>query len=359
MTPPRFTPPPLPSPSLAPRALLPRPLAPRPLAPRLLALARLPPAARGPTFRVPAEDRWWVRRERRRGMGARMRAMLRGVPLFLTISLFLHLGLAAGGLLLARMNTRATGEPDKQPTVELVMVERQGEAAPATPPGPTAPRPETRIREPATQVEPAEQQPPPEPAAVTEQNPEPAPAAPPLRPPLEALAPPIQPPVQAPAAPFEPPVKTSKNAPEDSTPPPVAPAPAPPAPPAAKPVEKAGAKPEPAAPRISLGGTDSPSDAISTGPHVIPAASDAVFHNRPPVYPGESVRRGERGTVVVVIQVSPEGRAAAVDVVSSSGHVLLDQAAREAVLAWRFLPAMQGGRAVGSELPMRFVFDKD
>ena len=133
-------------------------------------------------------------------------------------------------------------------------------------------------------------------------------------------------------------------------------------PPAEKPVEKADAKTVSAPPAmltISLGGTDSPSDAVARGDRIIPAAADAVFHNRPPLYPGESVLRGERGAVLLLIHVSPEGRTAAVDVIGGSGYPLLDRAAREAVLDWRFLPAMRGGRAVRSELPMRFIFDSE
>ena len=110
-------------------------------------------------------------------------------------------------------------------------------------------------------------------------------------------------------------------------------------------------------PRIDLSGTDSPSDALSEGDQVIPAAANAVFHNRPPEYPEEAARRGERGTVVVVIHVSRAGRTEGVDVALSSGYALLDRATREAVATWRFLPAMKGGRPVASDMLMRFIFD--
>jgi protein TonB len=108
---------------------------------------------------------------------------------------------------------------------------------------------------------------------------------------------------------------------------------------------------------VTLSGTDSPSDARAWGDRIIPAAPDAVFHNRPPEYPAEAALNGEQGTVVLMIHVSPEGSTAGVDVLRSSGYALLDRAAREAVLRWRFLPAVKDGQAVASDMRMGFVFD--
>ena len=119
-----------------------------------------------------------------------------------------------------------------------------------------------------------------------------------------------------------------------------------PAPPAAQP-----------APVVSLQGTDSPSNARAFGDRVIPAKPDAVFHNRPPEYPAEAALNGQQGVVVVVIHVSPAGTAVGVDLVRSSGYVLLDSAAREAVMRWRFLPAVKDGQPVASDMTMGFEFD--
>jgi len=106
-----------------------------------------------------------------------------------------------------------------------------------------------------------------------------------------------------------------------------------------------------------LSGTDSPSDARAWGDRIIPAAPDAVFHNRPPEFPQESAMNGEHGTVILVIHISPAGTTAGVDVTRSSGYVLLDRAAREAVMRWRFLPAVKDGQPVASDMTMGFVFD--
>jgi periplasmic protein TonB len=111
------------------------------------------------------------------------------------------------------------------------------------------------------------------------------------------------------------------------------------------------------APVISLQGTDSPSNARAYGDRVIPAKPDAVFHNRPPEYPVAAALNGQQGVVVVVVHVSPAGVAVGVDLVRSSGYALLDSAARDAVLRWRFLPAVKDGEPVASDMTMGFEFD--
>jgi protein TonB len=58
-----------------------------------------------------------------------------------------------------------------------------------------------------------------------------------------------------------------------------------------------------------------------------------------------------------VVHVSPAGTAIGVDLVRSSGYVLLDSAAQEAVLRWRFLPAVKDGEPVASDMTMGFEFD--
>ena len=107
---------------------------------------------------------------------------------------------------------------------------------------------------------------------------------------------------------------------------------------------------------FNLEGTDSASNAIVFGENVIPASPDDRGRNRPPVYPREAVRRGDQGTVTLVIHVSPLGLAAGADIVQSSGHAILDRAAVEAVLAWRFRPAIRNGQAIAFDMPMQFVF---
>lgn len=72
------------------------------------------------------------------------------------------------------------------------------------------------------------------------------------------------------------------------------------------------------------------------------------LRNPPPAYPALSRRVGEEGRVLLRVLVSAEGAAQEVEVRTSSGHARLDQAAREAVQRWKFVPARRGERAVAA-----------
>lgn len=82
------------------------------------------------------------------------------------------------------------------------------------------------------------------------------------------------------------------------------------------------------------------------------AAASAVR----PVYPRISRRRGEEGTVTLSVDVSASGRAGRVEIIRSSGHPRLDQAACTAVSDTSFTPAQQLGRAVDSTVELSFTF---
>ena len=60
--------------------------------------------------------------------------------------------------------------------------------------------------------------------------------------------------------------------------------------------------------------------------------------------------------MILLIHVSAEGLPIGVDVAQSSGFTLLDRAAREAVAAWHFLPAVEDGKAIPFDMAMRVVF---
>jgi len=68
--------------------------------------------------------------------------------------------------------------------------------------------------------------------------------------------------------------------------------------------------------------------------------------NPPPAYPAMSRRVGEQGRVVLRVLVNPKGRADDVEIRSSSGHFRLDEAARDTVRRWRFVPAKRGDQPV-------------
>jgi protein TonB len=152
---------------------------------------------------------------------------------------------------------------------------------------------------------------PPRPAAPVTPKPKPSPAPRPVEPVLAA-------------------------APEVASPSAFAVAPAPPAPPPA------------------------PVAAPSAPAAVTEARFDADYlHNPKPEYPWAARRRGEEGRVMLRVQVSAAGTAAAVDIGRSSGFPLLDQAAREAVLRWRFVPARRGSEAIESWVLVPIAFRLD
>jgi protein TonB len=87
-------------------------------------------------------------------------------------------------------------------------------------------------------------------------------------------------------------------------------------------------------------------------PAAIPVAVTApIFNadyldNPAPEYPRLSRRNGEQGRVVLRVLVNAAGRADDIEVRASSGYSRLDQAARDTVRRWRFVPAKRGGDPV-------------
>jgi protein TonB len=226
------------------------------------------------------------------------RRILSGLRFTGPLSLALHAALLVGALLWFRHGLHGTEAPDQEGMVELVMVQTKG-AGPTT-----APR-----------------EPPPTPSASA-----PQPSPPDHDEAAEALPlPPPPPPAAQPAAPV----------PTVSTPP-------------LPQVQEA--------PTINLGGSDFDTYAIASGPHVAPARPDADYRNKDPAYPAEAARRAEHGAVILLIHVSSDGLASSVDIAESSGFPLLDNAARDAVLTWHFLPAVKDGQAIPFNMPMRVMF---
>ncbi len=150
----------------------------------------------------------------------------------------------------------------------------------------------------------------------------------------------------------------------------------PPEPPPPEPLPPASAAPAPAAPtrpansapvraaaplvRLRAGASaegrpDGTTD-IVLGPSTVPAGPDTSHYNIPPRFPPEAVRRGQQGVVRLNVLVGTDGTALSVDVAGSSGHPLLDRAAREAVARWRFQPGRDAGLAVPSTVPVTLSF---
>lgn len=81
----------------------------------------------------------------------------------------------------------------------------------------------------------------------------------------------------------------------------------------------------------------------------------------PPRYPVDAIRSSLTGTVLLRVLVDADGKPIDVRIERSSGHRVLDAAARKQVLAkWRFRPAMQDGRTVQAIglIPVDFHLDR-
>jgi protein TonB len=95
-------------------------------------------------------------------------------------------------------------------------------------------------------------------------------------------------------------------------------------------------------------------------PVVIEATYDADYlHNPKPEYPVIARRLGNEGKVLLRVRVSAEGNPLVVEVGQSSGFVSLDEAARDAVQRWRFVPARRGSEAIESWVGVPIVFRLD
>lgn len=103
-----------------------------------------------------------------------------------------------------------------------------------------------------------------------------------------------------------------------------------------------------------------PVEVSLTAPRSLVEAVPLHTQNEPPAYPPLALRRGWEGTVTLQVAVGADGLVTGVEVLVSSGYVILDTAARQAVMSWRFEPAQAGGAAVESvvELPVEFRFEE-
>lgn len=115
-------------------------------------------------------------------------------------------------------------------------------------------------------------------------------------------------------------------------------------------------QPEPSPP------VDTPVKTVeSAAAPVAPPQADASHLNNPaPVYPAQSRRSREQGTVVLEVLVKADGSLGELRIKTSSGYNRLDDAAVRAVKNWRFVPSKRGSDAIDFwyELPIEFSLNK-
>jgi protein TonB len=310
-------------------------------------------------------------------------------------SALLHAAALAGALWLARPDPLP--EPREAEPVAVLWEEAEegqpGElgapvgAPPLPPPAEVAPPPQPPVAAAPPVPEVAR---PPAPPRVAEVPPAPAPAqapAPPVPPfrlpdpappprlaeapvprPLDLPPPPAAP---APPAPQEPPRAEARPA-EAATPAEATaeelPLPPPPPPPPPRAVAQQQPRPQqPAAPAAQPAppaarpGTESAQAGTTSTPGratgaVVPPGPDQRYVNASPRYPDQARALGQQGTVILLLQVGPDGRVTGLVVEQSSGSPTLDLAARRAALEWRFRPATQDGQPVAGQIRAPVTF---
>ncbi|MEQ8195486.1 MAG: TonB family protein [Rhodospirillales bacterium] len=184
----------------------------------------------------------------------------------------------------------------------------------------------------------------------------------------ESVAPPPAPKIEieiarVPAKPVMTESKTRVRLPEAKTPavsfppPPVKPTAEPADKPTVKPVERQAhlSMPRPKGPQGGAAGGQAPSKSEA---EPVTAASYSVGSsgNKPPAYPERARRNAFEGRVVLRVRVGTAGASERVTVIESSGYSVLDEAARAAVMKWKFMPATRAGIPVGANLDVPIVF---
>ncbi|MBS1140109.1 MAG: outer rane transport energization protein TonB [Proteobacteria bacterium] len=120
------------------------------------------------------------------------------------------------------------------------------------------------------------------------------------------------------------------------------------------------AAPPLAAPEPAARAASNPGPATPTAAPITAARFNAAYLNNPePKYPLLSRRLGEEGKVLLKVKVSSEGLAATVDLEKSSNFDRLDEAARQAVARWRFIPAKRGDEPIEASVIVPIVFRLD
>ena len=81
-----------------------------------------------------------------------------------------------------------------------------------------------------------------------------------------------------------------------------------------------------------------------------------ITHWAQPEYPEIARRTQQEGTVMIYVQLAPDGLIASARVCDSSGSRLLDEAAMDAAMHSRYKTAMRDGVPVAASLNVPFSF---
>jgi protein TonB len=239
--------------------------------------------------------------------------------------------------------------PRPQNAIEVLLTAPQ---APARTSEPSQPEPSATLPKPPT--DPAPRPKPPTPALPKPQaKPRPAPQFKPK--PVPKPAPRRQPEPLPKPEPGEPKIPEKAERPIEKAP--AAPA-IPPAPPVDSPADAGPGEGKAKTSGAATARSDSPAEGGGRNADTFEAArADAAYlHNPKPEYPSMARSRHWEGKVVLRVKVLADGSCGEAEVVQSSGHDMLDEAASEAVRRWRFVPAKRGGKPIDSVVNIPLVF---
>lgn len=101
-----------------------------------------------------------------------------------------------------------------------------------------------------------------------------------------------------------------------------------------------------AAPRVPEPAAPAPAAPPAPAAETAPIGNAAYLHNPAPDYPPIAQDQGWEGRVLLRVHVLSNGKPDSVDIRTSSGRKMLDDAALAAVRRWSFVPAKRGDEAV-------------
>ena len=93
-----------------------------------------------------------------------------------------------------------------------------------------------------------------------------------------------------------------------------------------------------------------------SGPLIVEPEIDARYPFSEPEYPVSEIRQGHEGTVLLAVQILPNGRVGEVRIEISSGYEKLDASAAREARKWRMKPGTSGGTttAMWKKVPIKF-----
>jgi periplasmic protein TonB len=92
------------------------------------------------------------------------------------------------------------------------------------------------------------------------------------------------------------------------------------------------------------------------GPLIVEPELDARYPFSEPEYPVSEIRQGHEGTVLLALQILPNGRVGEVRIEQSSGYEKLDLSAAREARKWRMKPGTSNGKATAmwKKVPIKF-----